>query len=535
MSPILSQSWTRLTQFWSERTVPQRILLAGLTASGILAFILMVVWLNSPDYKVLYSKLNAEDAARVVEDLKANKVPYELADNGTTVLIPAESVYEQRLKQAGEGTLRGTGIGFEIFDDTKIGQTDFVQRINYQRALQGEISRTIAEYPQIEKARVHLVLPSKSLFIEEQKKASASVVLTMASGAQLDPKQIQGIVNFVAMSVEGLDKNMITITDTEGKVLYQSKGDDSLDAQASAQMDMKSSFERNAENRIEQLLQPILGGHDKAIAKVNATLDFSQKTIRKESYDPDKTVVRSENRSQETVAGRANVDAAVPEANFRGDGFTGTQSSQQGTRETRVTNFEIDKVEQNIISPVGELQKLSVAVAVDGTYEKKPEGGFNFIPRSQEELDRIKQLVSNAVGLDAERGDSIEVSTFSFGPPADMVDSGYVEMVNNLIDQYGRHILNAVLILLFLILVVRPVVLALIRPRVTQEEIETLDRLPEFDARIALAEGEDLEPMEALEPGKRLEYYKNQCLHLFEANTEQAVSVMRTWLKHEAA
>lgn len=547
MSDFLKQHFEKLIQYWSNRSAAQRILLIGLSASLVIAFGVMLIFLNQPDMRVLYTNMGQEDASRVVGLLKASKTPYELRDNGTTVLVPAEAVYEQRLKVAGEGVMRGQGVGFELFDELKVGQTDFVQRINYTRALQGELARTINEFPQVEKARVHLVLPQKSLFIEEQKKATASVVLTLRKGQKLDAKQLQGIVNLVAMSVEGLTPDHITITDTTGQSLYQPRGDGGLDGMTTTQFEYKNTVEANLENRLEQILTPILGP-GRSLAKVNVDLDFAQRTTRKEMYDPNATVVRSEQASSESTSGSAAVDAsgstttprgggqAVPNTNFQGSGYSGTESTQKSNRENKTTNFEINKEEQNVVSPVGDLKRQSIAVIVDGTYEKA-EGSptYKYVPRSAEELERIKQIVARAAGLDSSRGDEIQVSSFEFGAPDPALEPSLLQTMMEYAQRLGKPFINGLLIFLFLILVVRPVVLALIRPRVTEEEIETLERLPEGEARLALAEAEENDEVAAmLEPGRQFELAKHQALQLFEENMEQSISLLKTWLKQEA-
>ena len=547
MPPFLKQNFEKLIQYWSNRSNAQRVMLAGLALSTAAAFLVMIYFLNQPEMRVLYTNLAPEDAARVVELLKASKTPYELRDGGKTVLVPAEAVYEQRLKVAGEGVMHGQGVGFELFDQLKVGQTDFVQRINYTRALQGELSRTISEFPQVEKARVHLVLPQKSLFIEEQKQASASVVLTLKRGQKLDAKQLQGIVNLVSMSVEGLTPEHITVTDTTGQALYQPRSDGGLGGMSTTQFEFKNTFESNLENRIEQLLTPIVGP-GRAIVKANVDLDFSQRTIRKELYDPNATVVRSEQKSEESTSGTAAVDpsgvtttprgggAAVPNTNFRGEGYSGTESTQKSNRTASTTNFEINKEEQNVVTPVGDLKRQSIAVIVDGTYEKvEGKNTYTFVPRKAEELERIKAVVARAAGLDPSRGDEVQVSSFEFGAPDGSGEPSLVQTMLEYAQRLGKPFLNGLLLFLFLILVVRPVVLALIRPRVTEEEIETLERLPEGEARLALAEpGEEGEETPMLESAKQFELAKNLALQLFEENMEQSMTLLKTWLKQEA-
>ena len=532
MPVVLKSLMDQATRFWSGRTLAQQILFAGIALSVVSAFVLMILWINQPDYKVLFTKLSQDDANRVMELLKANKTPFKLEDGGQTVLVPADQVSETRLKVAGEGKLRGAGLGYEIFDETKVGQTDFVQRINYQRALQGELARTISEFPQVEKARVHLVLPQKSLFIEEQRKPSASVVLTLKSGAKLEPKQVQGIVNFVAMSVEGLDPNRVTITDTGGKIVFQAKDGQSIDGLTSTQFEFRNNYQQNVERRIEELMTPIVGG-GKSIAKVSASLDFSQRVTKRQSFDPNKTVVRSETREESSTNQKANVDGSVPETNFRGDGFSGTQNKVDQNSEKRITNYEIDAEQQEVVAPSGELQRLSVAVIVDYIQDpnsKEPK----FIPRPAEDLERIKLAVAQAVGIDSKRGDTIEVSCMSFGDREIMGEPSLTQNILEYAQRLGKPFLNGFLVFLFLLLVVRPVVMALIRPRVTREEIEQIGRLPEAERRIALSEPEE-EEAELLEISKRLENAKALAQQLFETNTEQAILVLRGWLKQEAA
>jgi flagellar M-ring protein FliF len=534
MPPFLEKPKALIEGFWGNRTAAQRILIAGLAASVVLAFILMVYWLNRPDWKTLYSQLYQEDASRVVQFLEAQKVPYKLTDGGNTIMVPADQVYDLRLRLAGEGAVHGQGLGFELFDEVKIGQTDFVQRINYQRALQGELARTIMEFPEIERARVHLSIPAKSLFIEEDIPPSASVILQMRKGQEPDQKQLMAITNLVASAVEGLDKSNITIADTRGQILFQPESDDSISGLTMAQTDYRNSMQKSLQRRIEQLLLPMVGGPGKAIARVNADVDFSQKTITKTLFDPDGAVVRSEQRSEETNTGRANIEGGVPDPNFRGDGFSGSLSTQEGTRETRSTNFDINKEEQQIIAPVGELQRLSIAVIVDGKYEADPnnEGKSIFVPRSQEELDQISDLVKSAVGFDENRGDVIEVTSVSFGGPDMFAEPTLMQTILEYMQRLGKPFLNGLLIFLFLILVVRPVVLALIKPRVAEEEVEELVSLPEAEERLALEEGIE---EEALDLQRRLENAKAQALQLSEKDMDQAVAVLKNWIKQEAA
>lgn len=529
MPPFLNELWQKASGFWADRSMSQRILIGGLTASVVLAFALMIYWMNKPDYKLLMTNLYPEDANRVVSILQAEKVPYQLQENGKSILVPADRVYDLRLKVAGEGNLHGQGIGFEIFDEVQIGQTDFVQHINYQRALQGELARTITEFPMVQKTRVHLVLPQKSLFIEDQMPPSASIILQLKDDGKMAPEEVQGIVNLVAMAVEGLEAQNITVTDMKGRPLYTPEDDASGLALSNTQLQYKAELESKTQRRIMELLGPVVGP-DKVISRVNADLDFSQKTIRKELFDPEGAVVRSETRSEESTAGAASLAGGEPDANFRGDGFTGTRTTQDSTRESRTTNFEINKQEENIIAPVGELQRLTVAVIVDGTWTTNEAGEQIYTPRSAEELQRIETLIANAVGFDSARGDTIEVSNISFGEP-NMYDSeSLMRTMLEYAQRLGKPFLNGLLIFLFLILVVRPVVMALIRPRVAEQEIEEMAGLPGAE-RFALEEEEIDE--ELMDMSRRLENAKNHAMQLSDDNIDQAVHLLKTWLTQE--
>ncbi len=555
MNEMISRYLDAVRAFWQRMTLKQRLIACGTTGVLLLGFIGFIIWLNSTEYRTLYSKLQPEDANRIVSILQTEKIPYKLENDGTTIAVPADKVYDLRIKIAGEGGLVGTGIGFEIFDEVKVGVTDFVQKINYQRALQGELSRTISEFPNVESARVHLVVPRQSLFIEEQQSPSASVVLKLKDlGRAMEPKEVQSIVNMLIMSVEGLDKTRVSITDNSGKSLYFPE-EDSIAGMTMTQREHRIKVEQSLERRISELLTPVLGP-GKAIAKVNAELDFSQRTIRRESYDPDKTVIRSEMRSEETQRGLANLEGGSPDTNFRGDGMNGATSTQEGNRENRTTNYEINKEEENIVAQMGTVNRMTVAVIIDGVYTKDANDVWQFAPRPQEEIDRIRTLVAQAVGFDRARGDTIEVSCMPFGDSELPVEPNVAQIVAEYADRLGRPLLNALLVFLFLMLVVRPVVLALLKPKVEAGEIlEGLEGLPSAEEQLALYEAQEeaarvaadeaakaAELMEQSFPEddidefgmiQRLEDMKAYVLQIAEHNMEQTLSILRGWLKDE--
>lgn len=543
MPAFIQQFVNALAAIWAKMRPLQRIASVG-GAVGLLAAVIgLSIWMSRPEYRVLYSNLGPEDASVVIKALQGDKVAYRITDNGATIMVPQEVVYDQRIKIAGEGGLVGQGIGFEIFDKVKVGQTDFVQKINYSRALQGELARTISQFPSVESARVHLVIPRRSLFVEERQSPSASVVLKLTrANIKIDQKEINAILNMMLMSVEGLDRAHVSITDTSGKVLYQPE-EDSLAGITTTQMEYRQTVQRNLERRIEEMLQPLFGS-GRVIAKVNADMDFSQKTIRRELFDPEKTAVRSEYRQEESQQGRANLEAGAPDVNFRGDGITGSVSDQSGTRESRTTNYEINKEEQQIVSNVGELRRLTVAVLIDGTYVKT-DGAWTFMPRKSEELERVRQLVHNAVGLDTARGDALEVSSAPFTDSEPPKDPNFADMLADYAERLGKPLLNALLAFLFLMLIVRPVVLALIRPKVEAGEmVEGLEGLPAAEEQLALYEAleeaartEDESSLDDADDEdlvfKDIEALKAHIFSLSDNHMEQVVSLVRGWMKRD--
>jgi flagellar M-ring protein FliF len=531
MPPFLQNTLNKATDFWTNKSMAQRILLGGLLASLLIAFFVMIFWMNRTDFKVLYSGLYQEDAASVIDYLQQEKIPYEIGGNGGTIMVPADMVYEARLKLAGQGSLHGQGVGFELFDENKIGQTNFVQGINYQRALQGELSRTISELSEVESARVHLVLPNKSLFVEEQAPPSAAIMLKLKGGRTLTSQQVQAIVNLVSTSVEGMTADHITLADSRGKVLYEPKGDTDMTGMTSTQLEYQMSMQRNLEQRIEQLLTPIVGP-GRVIARVNADLDFDRTTIRKEIYDPRSAVVRSEVKSEEETQGSATVAGGTPDPNYQGENDRmASGTAQSSIRTSSTTNFDINREEQQIISQVGSIKRLSVAVLVDGKYTQQQDGTYAFEPLPVEQIAQLRQLTQRAVGFDQERGDAIEVSSISFGEPAGAEQAPLLDVASRYFQLLGKPLLNTLVILLFLLFVARPVVLALIRPKVSEPTAQPAeDQLGASQELMALTDGMTEEDLAAVDAAKRIENAKHLAQQLVDQNMDQAVMIMRQWL-----
>lgn len=391
----------------------------------IMALSVMIWFSTRPSYKVLFSGLPQEETGRVVEQLNKMNVPYQFGPGGTSIDVPAEKVYDLRLEMATLGfPKQGTGVGFEIFDKgSLVGMTDFMQRMNYQRALQGEMARTIESLASVHSARVHLVLPKRSMFVTEERVATASVVMELSR--PLQPKQIEGIVHLVASGVEGLDESNVTLLDHKGNLV---SGGRSASADGRLLADdtvaLQQQVEKGLEDRAQAMLDKVVGvsvsGVSKSIVRITAELDLSRVERQEEKFDPEGSVPRSEQTVNENSQGEFGV-GGVPgvRPNDANDGTaagaSGSNQSRNVERET--VNYEISKTVNKILLPVGTIKRLSVAVLVDGLYEADAEGGVPaYKDRPTEDIARLQKIIEQAVGFRSDRGDTIQVTSAPFEP-----------------------------------------------------------------------------------------------------------------------
>ena len=302
---------------------------------SIVGFGSLIFWNSKPDYQVLFSNLSPEDAGEIIGKLKEKKIPYQLAFNGTTVMVAKDQVYDTRLSLVNEGLPKGGGVGFEVFDRTSLGTTDFVQKLNYLRAMQGELGRTIKQIKEVDQVRVHIVVPKESLFVEEQKKATASVFIKTRTGMTLGPSQVDGIVHLVASAVEGLDPGEITVVDTSGKVLSKRQESNPIGQLTTTQLEYQRSIEEGLKKKVQGMLEEVLG-FSKAIARVSADIDFQQVESTEEKYDPT-TILRSEQktteRSTNSTGGMAGGEARPNPLGRKGREIENEPSSRR-TRQT---------------------------------------------------------------------------------------------------------------------------------------------------------------------------------------------------------
>lgn len=402
----------------------KRWVVGGVVVVSIAAFFLLITVANRTDYRPLFTNLTTEDAGEIVKKLKDQKIPYRIAGDGKAVLVPSEKVYDLRLSLASEGLPQGGGVGFEIFDRKNFGMTEFVQKLNYQRALQGELSRTIGQITGVESARVHLTVPEKSLFKENEKPPTASVVLKVKGNRTLRDNDVQGIVHLVASAVEGMDTEHVTVLDNRGKVLSRNTPSDATSKMTASMQETQRTYEKNMEERLQSLLDKAVGS-GKSVARVTATFDFRQVEKFEEKYDPE-TVVRSEQRSEEKQGGSSAISGVPGVQSNLGKAPPVPGVNGNGSKNDETLNYEVSRMTARTIEPVGTISKVSVAILVDGKYEApaagkdaKADAKPKYSPRSADELQKIESLVKSSVGFNAERGDQVTVVNVPFQETGD--------------------------------------------------------------------------------------------------------------------
>ncbi len=429
----------------------------------IAGFAAMFMWTNQVDYQILFSNLSQEDAGTIVTKLKERNIPYKIEGNGSFILVPAAQVHDLRLSFAGDGLPKEGNVGFEIFDKTDFGATRFVQELNYQRALQGELARTIGRFREVDSAKVFIVLPKDSLFVEEQKPATASIQLDLRSS--LPPSKLAAIVHLTASAVEGLEPESVTVVDTKGRVVFQGGSKDDTSALLSnIQLDYKAKLEAGISQKIQSMLEGIVGP-GKAIVRVIAEVDFSNVTRSEEEFDPSSTVVRSSRQSEESSGVGDDSQPAPTVANQRSGVLPDGSSSKSAKKKTDVsTNYEINKITRSIFQPAGNIRRLSVAAVIDGTYriDTLADGTTErtYVPRSEAELAQFDDIVKSAMGYSEDREDQVSVTTFAF---TETLGANGMDTIQGsgggmlaLLSSYRSTFLNLLLVVLVFFIVVRP-------------------------------------------------------------------------------
>jgi flagellar M-ring protein FliF len=484
----------QIQQVWEQLSRGQR---TGLIAGGaviLLVAVLTTMWAGQPRYEILFANLESTDAGRIVDELRAMGQSYRITDGGRSILVPRDKVYDLRLRLASMGVPSQGTVGYEIFDKNSIGMTDFVQRLNYQRALEGELARTIEQLDEVEYARIHVVMPEPTLYADEEERTTASVLVRVSEGRSLAERQVQGIRNLVAAGVEGLVSDDVTVVDAQGKMLGRQYSDEE-EAASSQRVELQRSVESYLANKALGMLEGVLGP-GKALVQVNAELDFEKVERTIETYDGDNPVVRSLERS--------------------------TRDAGEDSGESVVTNYEISRTVEHVIGSAANLKRISVAVMVDGLYVPQGEGEGEesappvYQPRPADELTQLRGIIENAVGIDAERGDRVSVECFPF-------DKDIVRERESAIQQQERMRMILDLANKFGIGLLIVLILWLSRNFI----IEARRVLTQSGSREEVAEmaGIDADELKLIE-------MQNQIHALVDENPERVAHLVRAWL-HE--
>lgn len=526
---------------------PVRIVAMVATGIGILvAIALLFVWAGEKTYVPLMTNLNPEDSTNIIRILRDKKIPFKMDQGGRTISIPPESLYDFRLELASLGMPQSSVVGYELFDKESLGTTSFVQKINQKRALEGELMRTINTIRGVKRSRVHLATPQKSTFVEDQKKATASVVIDLDPGVQLSDKQVFGIGNLVAKAVEGMEPADVVIVDSTGRTLSKNTSDP-LAAATATQMEFQAKFERDMEKRIQEILNPAIG-EGKVEAKVNADLDFSQVNETQTLVDSDNSAIISVDRrnDQMNMNRPGPYGAAGATSNLPGQppGSNG-EVKNETTKNNEVINYKPSTTTRQTIKQQGTPKRLSVAVLVDGklvrTTDKDGKVLSKVEPWGEDKIKEFESLVASAVGIDKKRGDVLEIKNIEFTHP-DFEEAERVVNERERKSYVQSMVLYGVIglsVMLFFLFVVRPFIKWITENTIDNVDSflpQTIEELERMQKTSTMPNMEDVVPViqDKIDPEKvESEMIKEKVTSLIDSNPHKAALVLRDWL-HEA-
>jgi len=545
------QYWGQLKAFISRLTASQRIFLVSVALLSFAAIWLVTNLANTLTYSILFSNLEARDSALIIEKLKEQKVPYKLSAAGTIISVPDSQVAEMRIQLAAEGLPQGGVIGFEIFDKSSLSTTDFVQNINYIRAIEGELSRSLSQLREIQSAKVHITLPKKSVFVSEQEQAKASIVIQARPGAALSNSLVPAIIHLTAQSVEGLRPDNIAVIDVNGQLLSKPRDSSAgLQAQNDNQFAYQRTMEQSYTHKIIELLEPIVGS-GKVRANVQLQLDFSQVQVTEQTVDPDKTVKISEKtdsskNSQGASGGVPGVGGNVASAVVSTPGSADGASSKS---ESTITNYEISKTTTQTVKPLGVIQRVSAAVVLDNITQVELNNGEmvrQSLPQTPEMLDSIRKIVQAAVGFDQQRGDIVEVANLPFDTSGQMEGDYIFERQRSkdtmdLLIRYGSIVIG---VLLLFFLLVRPILRRVIRImgaalapsaaelKIPQVDSEKLDAIQSARDEIEI-EQELRDRYKVPKNTKKMVILKERVKEFANNNIDETTSLIKTYLMED--
>jgi flagellar M-ring protein FliF len=469
-----------LSKAFKSFSLIQKIAILGGAALIIITIFVLVLWANKPVYKTLYGNLDDNSRKQIEQYLQNNKIPYQLQDNGKTISVPDDKVYDIRLNLAKEGIPKVGGAGFELFDKSSFGMTEFMQNVNYQRALEGELSRTIASLDGVESARVHLSIPKDRLFVTKDTEAKAAVVIDLADNANISRDQIKAIAFLVAGAVKGLDPKNVQIVDTSGRLLSEFLTDENAPLLLTqTQLEYQNKVEKELEDKLFTLLSSSLGPGN-AIAKVSVELNYDKKSVKSEHFDPD-PVLRSRQSLEINSINTALSPQGIPgvEPNLaEPDLFEqNVRSEYNKTEDTQ--NYEVGRTVTEEKKAIGNIKRLTVAVVVNDKQALVEENGkrkITMVPRNKDELERIKNIVAMAVGYNEARGDKIEVANIPFDTTANFGDYFIEDKVKaHMFSTIVKYSVAFLLVILFYLLVIRPILKRIMLKDKEETDAEGID------------------------------------------------------------
>ena len=523
----------------------------GAGVAGLAAVIVAIcLWSSQGDYRVLFANLPDKEGGAVVAQLSTMQVPYKFAEGGTAILVPADKVNEVRLKLASAGLPKSSVVGFELMDNAKFGQTQTQERVNLQRALEGELTRTIGSIDAVESARVHLALPNQNGFFREQQKPSASVVLMLRGGRTLDRSQLAGIVHLVASSVPELQTKDVSVLDQTGALLTENGDRANSQGLDATQLQYRTQMEASYTKRIQELLEPVVG-RENLRASVTADIDFSQSEATSEQFKPNGNPADATVRSQQSsdAGGSAgNVPSGVPGASSNQPPVPATapingasaplQAAQGGTiganghRET-VTNYEVDRTVRVTRNATGLVRHLNAAVVVNQKVNTDAKGKTTSTPLSQDEMDKLTALVQEAIGFDQTRGDSVKVINAPFKAEAALkaeeLPLWKQQWLLDLLRAGGVPAGLTLVALAVLFGLVRPAVMAALAPPVVEPRDEGLNAVVDDANELPMDALPEL--LEAPHMAKKLESARQ----LAKDNPTVVANIVRDWVNGESA
>ena len=514
---------------------------------GFFAFIMMRV--TAPQMTPLFTDLSFEDSTAIVKDLERQGIPYELKSDSAIVMVPKDKVTRLRMRLAEAGLPKGGGIGYEIFDKSDaLGATSFVQNINHLRALEGELARTIRAIDRVQAARVHLVLPERALFSRDKAEASASIVLKVRG--PLEPQQVRAIRHLVASAVKDLKPERVSIVDEAGRLLAD--GASTEGALGLSADERQVAFERRLREQVEAIVTSVVGpGH--ARVQLTADFDFNRVTQTSEKFDPEGRVMRSSQTREESSASNDGKDGQVTVGNeLPGAARPPTDNNstrEQSKKSEEILNYEISRSTKTEVTEGGRVNRISVAVLVDGAYTKNDKGETTYQPREKEEIDRIAALVRTAIGFDQKRGDQIEVVNLRFAEvPTNVIPepTGLMSFLTFTKDDVMHWIELGVMLLLALVvllLVVRPLVRRILESESSPSgNANVAAAIAGGDVQAALAQEIKAVPSQtskmidmAQVQGQVHAQSVQKVGELADSNPNETISIIRSWLHENAA